>query len=58
MKQMKSWDRLNGKYLAWQGSTATSCLPLLFNTGIDRLEDETDQAILWGVYLNTVSLGD
>lgn len=32
---MKSWDRLNGKYTAWQFSTATSCLPLLFNTGID-----------------------
>lgn len=56
MKQMKSWDRLNGKYMAWQFSTATSCLPLLFNTGIDWLKDETDRAILCGVYLNTISL--
>lgn len=48
MKQMKSWDRLDGKYRVWQFSTATSCGPLLFNAGIDRLKDETDQAILCG----------
>lgn len=40
---MKSWDRPNGKYMTWQFSTATSCLPLLFNTGIDWRMRQTRQ---------------